>query len=195
MKGPYIDYAYIAAMDDIQKSFDFHEQKNLHSLQQKGLLVEDFLGDVTLTENCNAYRPIFFGNQEGRLEICGPGGEPKFLDLRFHFMDKQTVITSLNEKLITCWSLTQDEVKNSVKSILNLSEDRHLQDNENKIITIKDAFKVYVVTFGEADGNSVTKVWYEKDDALFEKTDTEITKCVTAENVINEIDKMFKGGK
>ena len=81
MKGPYIDYGYIAAMDDIQKSFAVHEMDNLSSLQDKGLVTEDFLGNVEPTEKAQIYRPIFFAPEEGRLEICGPAGETKLMDL------------------------------------------------------------------------------------------------------------------
>ena len=61
INGPYIDYAYVAAMDDIQHAYNSHEQKNMMSLQKKGLVFENFLGETNLMEKGNAYRPVFFG--------------------------------------------------------------------------------------------------------------------------------------
>lgn len=195
MKAPYIDYAYIAAMEDVQKSFSSSEQKYLYSLQQKGVLTEDFFGDVTLTEQSYCFRPLFFGSQEGRLEICGPCGDVKLLDMRFHFMDGELVISSLSGKQIQFWSAKVEELEAIIKGILNLSEWPMDVSEFEATITEKDASGVYVATFGEADGFSDAKIWFEKDSVLYEKTDSNKAKSVTVENMLSKISELFKGGK
>ena len=192
MNGPYIDYAYIAAMDDIQKSFAMHEQKNRLSLQNKGLLSEDFLGNILLSEESNCYRPVFFGSKEGRLEICGPAGEDKLIDLRLHFLDDSVTVTSLANKQLSLWFLNLDELSDVLERILNLSGSSGNAVDET--FEIDDAFKVYVASVGFAEGNSAVKVWYEKDDALYEKTDSSVCRGVSPKKLLDSMVGLFKGG-
>lgn len=191
MKGPYIDYGYIAAMDDIQKSFAVHEMDNLSSLQDKGLVTEDFLGNVEPTEKAQIYRPIFFAPEEGRLEICGPAGETKLMDLRFHIMEDSIIMTSMVKNNIQIWSFNAEELSSILDAVLNLPKDcEGLMEEE---VTLQDAFKVYVVSYGSVDGTSSRNIWFEKDDRLF-KMESDCKVCqVASQQVIKSIADLYTG--
>ena len=125
INGPYIDYAYVAAMDDIQHAYNSHEQKNMMSLQKKGLVFENFLGETSLMEKGNDYRPIFFGKDEGRLEICGSSGEMKLIDIRFHSLESDGIITMMHGKDIDIWSIKTDELEMVLRGMMNLPQNEN----------------------------------------------------------------------
>lgn len=69
MHAKYIDYNYIAAMPDIQKRYALQEQRALEALEQRGIIEEDFGGNVELDEAIReVLEPVFFGEVESRLD-------------------------------------------------------------------------------------------------------------------------------
>lgn len=191
MKGPYIDYGYIAAMDDIQKSFAVHEMDNLSSLQDKGLVTEDFLGNVEPTEKAQIYRPIFFAPEEGRLEICGPAGETKLIDLRFHIMEDSIIMTSMVKNTIQIWSFNAEELSSILDAFLDLPESS--EESYEEEYSLQEAFKVYVACYGSVDGMSCRNVWFEINDKLF-KEDSDSKICqVSPQQVVKCITDLFTG--
>lgn len=190
MNGPYIDYAYIAAMDDIQQAYHLHEQRNMLSLQKKGLVFENFLGETSLMEKSNAYKPIFFGKDEGRIEICGSGGEIKLIDMRFHFFNGYGIVTAMNGKDISIWRIKNDELETLLKSIMNLPQSE-VAPAYREPVTLEDADRVYVVTFGSVSGKAGRKVWYQKEHILFEIRDEGRASVVSSDTVIGSVIKLF----
>ena len=73
MQAKYIDYSYIAAMPDVSKQYDLHEQEALAGLEKAGLIDVDFGGDAEVTEATRSLtEPVFFGGIETRAELDGP---------------------------------------------------------------------------------------------------------------------------
>lgn len=69
LQANYIDYAYIAAMPGIQQRYRVHEQQAVESLEDKGLLEEDFGGEIEVSEEAEAlFAPMFFGETEYLLD-------------------------------------------------------------------------------------------------------------------------------
>lgn len=69
MKAKYIDFSYYAAMKDIQKQFEISERKALSGLGEKGLIDENFSGEIEVpTEVFSLMHPVFFGTRESRLK-------------------------------------------------------------------------------------------------------------------------------
>ena len=190
INGPYIDYAYVAAMDDIQHAYNSHEQKNMMSLQKKGLVFENFLGETSLMEKGNDYRPIFFGKDEGRLEICGSGGEMKLIDIRFHFLESDGIITMMRGKDIDIWSIKTDELETVLRGMMNLPQNENFSQKD-RTVTIKNADKVYVVTFGSVSGKAGRIVLYEKDGTLFDMKDENNPDIISSDNAIESVIKLF----
>ena len=152
-------------------------------------MTEDFLGDISVTEEAEIYRPIFFGTDEGRLEICGPAGEPKLMDLRFHIMSEKIIMTSLVGRDISVWSLGAGELSPVLGAVMNLPDEEAEGSAEG--IELQDAIKVYVASFGSVEGFSGRGVWYETDDVLFKANDGGGSRQVPAQTVISEITDLF----
>ena len=69
MQAKFIDYAYIAAMDDIQKDYILQEQRALETLEDKDLIEEDFSGEIDIPEEVRLlFEPVFFGRKESLLD-------------------------------------------------------------------------------------------------------------------------------
>ena len=71
LNAKYIDYAYVAAVQDIGASFELFEKETTDKLVSMGILEGDFFGSVTpKAETVGLFTPVFFGNLETTLDIC-----------------------------------------------------------------------------------------------------------------------------
>ena len=69
MDARYVEYAYIAAMPDIQIGFGTHERDTLETLEERGLIEEDFSGNTEVDEEAaDLLHPVFFGETETHLD-------------------------------------------------------------------------------------------------------------------------------
>lgn len=102
LQAKYIDYAYIAAMDDIQYNYALFQKEAQAQLVSRGILMEDFSGNIEIEENAKSLlAPIFFGEKESSADICYLGDEKKVDIFKFHFLDdKITMVTGRDKKLI-----------------------------------------------------------------------------------------------
>lgn len=104
MHAKYIDYAYIAAMPDIQKRYALHEQQALERLEEKGILEEDFSGNVEIDEDMELlFKPVFFGETESRID----NGR----SYRIHIMDESMTMSILEDDQITFQETTEEELR------------------------------------------------------------------------------------
>lgn len=72
MQAKYIDYDYISAMGDIQKNYRMYESNAVDGLAGKGLIEEDFSGEITVSVSIEELlSPVFFGDFEAEIDICG----------------------------------------------------------------------------------------------------------------------------
>ncbi|MDO4418022.1 MAG: hypothetical protein Q4C02_07060 [Eubacteriales bacterium] len=69
MNARYVEYHYISAMPDIQMGFKNHEKDTRESLEERGLIEEDFSGNVEVEqETADLLHPVFFGETETQLD-------------------------------------------------------------------------------------------------------------------------------
>ncbi len=69
MNAKYIDYQYIAEMPGIQDRYTLWEQETLGGLEERGMLMEDFSGDVEIEENVKELlNAVFFGKTESTVQ-------------------------------------------------------------------------------------------------------------------------------
>lgn len=64
MQARYIDYSYIAAMDDVGKNYSVFESESEKSLSDKGCIEEDFAGEKEVNPVLECLlEPVFFGER------------------------------------------------------------------------------------------------------------------------------------
>lgn len=77
MQARYIDYSYIAAMDDVGKNYSVFESESEKSLSDKGCIEEDFAGEKEVNPVLECLlEPVFFGEREVSVNVCTVGEEP-----------------------------------------------------------------------------------------------------------------------
>lgn len=104
MNAKYIDYNYIAAMPDIQKRYALHEQRALEELEERGILEEDFSGNVELDEEIRELlEPVFFGDVESRLDA-----EQSY---NIHLYNGKITMAVMEEDGITFFRASEEDVQ------------------------------------------------------------------------------------
>ncbi len=104
MNAKYIDYNYIAAMPDIQKRYALHEQRALETLEERGILEEDFSGNVELDEEIRQLlEPVFFGAVESRLDA-----EQSY---NIHLHNGKITIAIMEEEGMTFFGAEEEDIQ------------------------------------------------------------------------------------
>ena len=101
MDAVYYDYAYLAAMPDVQKEYALHEQETMEELEDQGMIERDLRELLT---------PVFLGEKEGRLDV---EGKPS---CRFHSKDGVITMTVLENGKITISGSSEGEMRALLKS-------------------------------------------------------------------------------
>lgn len=119
LNAKYIDYAYIAAMDDIGQDFALFQRETIASLVEKEVLLESFSGDLEPNgEYLELLQPIFFGTVETSLDICRIGDKVEINIYKFHFFcDAITMVKGCGDTLMLK-SVSQEDIHRFVKSII-----------------------------------------------------------------------------
>ena len=95
MQARYIDYAYVAGMDDISQHRDLYEKETTASLVRKNILMEDFSGDVEIDPGCeDLLRPVFFGETETSMDAV-TASTGSVTAVKFHYLDGKCVSVSV----------------------------------------------------------------------------------------------------
>ena len=111
MDAVYYDYAYLAAMPDVQKEYALHEQETMEELEDQGMIERDFDDNVEMAEDLRELlTPVFLGEKEGRLDV---DGKPS---CRFHSKDGVITMTVLENGKITISGSSEGEIRALLKS-------------------------------------------------------------------------------
>lgn len=109
MKAKYIDYSYYAAMKDIQKQFDVCERKALSALGEKGLIDENFSGEIEVPDEVSALMyPVFFGTKESRLKANQT--------YNFHIGPETVTMGFFNEGSITFMTISDSDLEKLLRT-------------------------------------------------------------------------------
>ena len=80
MDAVYYDYAYLAAMPDVQKEYALHEQETMEELEDHGMIERDFVITMTVLENGKI---TISGSSEGEMRALLKSGQ----DITVHGAD------------------------------------------------------------------------------------------------------------
>lgn len=168
LQAKYIDYAYIAAMDDVAQNYSLFEKEACTELVKAGVLIEDFSGN---TEIKGVYRdilsPVFFGETETSIDICNVKEGNKVSIKKFHHHDGKTTMVQGKDKELTLSSADCDSIKAEIEAVL--AEDYSCEDNkvidklENDKIT-----RVIAVKRNELRKKNVVKLLVEYDGIIYD---------------------------
>lgn len=193
VQAKYIDYAYVAAMDDIGQNYALFENDAKNSLVNSGILMEDFSGNAELDPNAEILtRPIFFGERESSIDICEIGEEISVTVSKYHFLDGNITMVSGKDGKLCIKGVSSDEIRSFTESIL--SEDYPqitptVRDNIAKE-RVSRFFAVKAVSLGK---QSIVKTYIESDGVIYHEKENGALESVPRETFVNDVYDIIKG--
>lgn len=193
LNAKYIDYAYIAALDDIGQDFELFKKETIASLVSKEILIEDFSGNMEIDDDyAKLLRPVFFGNIETSLNICTIGEELIVDVYNYHFYNGAITLVKNQDKNLLVEQVSDEAVLAVVKALV--SDDYRAETNQEI-----DGFDNSKVTrFFSAKSidvgiNSRVKTFIEHDGVLCTEVEDEKMISLSADDFIREVYGIIKG--
>ncbi len=191
MQAKYIDYAYVAAMNDIGSNYALFEKETQAALVSSGVLTEDFSGNLEIDDRALALvKPIFFGEVETSLDICTIG-ETNTVDVnKFHFHDGAiTKVTGKGGKLeITAVdAIAVQDFVSALVPVDYAAESAVVAEIDKTKITRLLAVKAAAV--GVA---SVVSTYLEADGVFYRERDG-VMESMTREMIVDDVYAIVKG--
>ncbi len=167
LQAKYIDYAYVAAMGDIQQRRGIYESESREGLAEKGILMEDFSGNLEVDEGVGKLlEPVFFGNLESSVDVAlmEEEGRRVLPGRRFHFYEGRITSTVMGEEGICLEAVDEGWIQAWVAGLLPedyAGEQAYVSVTEinrekiSRIIAVKSTLvgeKSAVEIYVEADG-------------------------------------------
>ena len=191
LQAQYIDYAYVAAMNDINQNFTLFETEAKASLVSARILMEDFGGNVEVDPTVlGILTPIFFGEIETSIDICSIGEENTVAVYKYHFHDGAvTMVTGENGKLMIK-PVDQIAIREQLESLIPESyaaAQQTVESIDQTLITRFIAFKQLHVGM-----TSEVKTYIEADGIFYRENDESI-ESVTREQFVSDAFEIVKG--
>ena len=108
MKAKYLDYSYVTMLEDLSHRLAMKEAKAMDNLSNKGLVFEDFTGDLEIEDLAiELFEPIFFGTFESELII---EDSISFQHYKYHVLDGKYVEVEINGKELTVRNIEKEDI-------------------------------------------------------------------------------------
>lgn len=187
LQAKYIDYAYVAAMNDINQNFALFETEAKAALVSTGVLMEDFGGNVEVDPAVlSVLKPIFFGEIETSIDICSIGETNTVSMYKYHFHDGAvTEVTGEKGKLIIK-SADQIAIRERVESLISEN-----YAAENKVVdTIDKAHITRFIAFKQihVGMTSMVKTYIESDGVFYQEKEETIESVTRTQFVLDAFD-------
>lgn len=191
LQAKYIDYAYVAAMNDINQNYALFETEAKASLVSAGLLMEDFGGNIEVDPIVlSVLKPIFFGEVETSIDICNIGETNTVAVYKYHFYDGAiTMVTGEKGKLVIK-TADQIAIRDKVESLISQIYDATNQ----KVDTINKALITRFIAFKQirVGITSIVKTYIEADHIFYREVDESI-ESVTRDQFVSDAYNVVKG--
>lgn len=191
LQAKYIDYAYVAAMNDINQNYALFETEAKASLVSAGLLMEDFGGNIEVDPIVlSVLKPIFFGEVETSIDICNIGETNTVAVYKYHFYDGAiTMVTGEKGKLVIK-NADQIAIRDKIESLISENYDATNQ----KVDTINKALITRFIAFKQirVGITSIVKTYIEADHIFYREVD-ETIESVTRDQVVSDAYNVVKG--
>lgn len=191
LQAKYIDYAYVAAMKDINQNFSLFETEAKASLVSAGILMEDFGGNVEIDPTVvQLLKPIFFGETETSIDIYSIGETNTVAVCKYHFYDGAvTMVTGEKGKLVVK-AVDQIAIQDKVESLI-LQE----YNAENTVVETVDKTKITkLIAFKKihVGATSAVKTYIEADGVLYHEQEN-VIESVTRQQFVSSAFDVVKG--
>lgn len=189
LKGRYIDYTYISAVEKLLPHFEFYENEIRDELIAKGYLSEEFSGDVTLIQDLRELlNPLFMSTVELSVEKCLLG-EAEYLQFyRIHVLGDACVLVKNVEDYLNLSYTNEDEIRKIWTEIMpddsdytnNVVLDKIDPNMITEMITIKSS---------DSNGKCITRTYVVISGRLYIEEEDNLFRAVSKNEFISLSDK------
>lgn len=195
LQAEYIDYDYVAGMGDIQKNYALFESDAKQSLTNKGVLQEDFSGNVEIDlEEKRLLEPIFFGKLETAFDMHANDAEGEcFISWRFHFYEGAITFVAFVEDGLMIQEVDLATIKKSIESVITkeLKSDK-FETEADKLEEEKVECTLVVRT--NQIGEKITNALYVGYDGyMLTENESGLAVSVAYDALVEEIYQKIKG--
>jgi len=196
LQAKYIDYAYVAAMGDIQHRRGMYESESIINLAQKGLLMEDFNGDVEIMPLAREIlEPVFFGDLESCIDIASvvASGKKVMQKKRFHFHEGRITAVTMQEDGIHLETADENQLKEWIASILHKGYYANEVEVPAEVLDMKWVSRIIAVKSNRVGQRSAVEIYLEFAGVMFQERQAGTARSLTKEKFILEVLRGVKG--
>lgn len=191
--GKYLDYDYIAAMQDIGKRGKIKEQEILDGLERKGYAQEDFLGNLEVDPVCiEILQPLYQGMYESELILREETGES--VHYKFHHMENRMASVKCQSQEYRVRAQDKKEIEKMLYSLL----EQGVQNGKREAYLATDQTERSIILKGTHIGKDTCLYFYAEKGGCFyemdpEQTEEQILRPVEKDVVCEQAKKILMG--
>ena len=188
MQAKYIDYDYISAMGDIQKNYRMYESNAVDGLAGKGLIEEDFSGEITVSVSIEELlSPVFFGDFEAEIDICGVQEDSRKI-VKLHTDQDKTTLVELDENQLVLKKMQGNYVVEYGKYIFGFLKD---ETDENIEFDEQKVSEIYILKNTVIGGESDVRILFRIENSVFMEDENEEIKRINDQDIIQTIQSVL----
>ena len=188
MQAKYIDYDYISAMGDIQKNYRMYESNAVDGLAGKGLIEEDFSGEITVSVSIEELlSPVFFGDFEAEIDICGVQEDSRKI-VKLHTDQDKTTLVELDENQLVLKKMQGNDVVEYGKDIFGFLKD---ETDENIEFDEQKVSEIYILKNTVIGGESDVRILFGIENSVFMEDENEEIKRINDQDIIQTIQSVL----
>lgn len=189
MKAEYMDYAYAAAAQGLGGNFRLFTRMASAALAKKGILQEDFSGELELDPSAaRLLRPIFFGGSELTVDLCKLTGDRAVTAYKFHFFEGMAVMMRCQADTLAVSATDSQGVLEAVAGLLPQGQAQGAAvlstDNLTQALAVKS------VCLDRAARRAM--FWMDANGGIFRESPEGRTESLQAGDVLAEAKKMLE---
>lgn len=187
MQAKYIDYDYISAMNDIQKNYRLYESDAVNDLMKKGLIEEDFSGNITVSFQMEELLiPIFFGNFEAEIDVCDVRKESRKI-IKLHTEKEKITMVEVNKNDLILKNMHTDDVLRYGEEVFQFMEDQtgDIEFEEQKVS------EIYIMKNTVIGGESDVRILFRIENSVFMENENEEIQRIEISDLMREIQSIL----
>lgn len=187
MQAKYIDYDYISAMNDIQKNYRLYESDAVNDLMKKGLIEEDFSGNITVSFQMEELLiPIFFGNFEAEIDVCDVRKESRKI-IKLHTEKEKITMVEVNENDLILKNMHKNDVLRYGEDVFQFMEDQtgDIEFEEQKVS------EIYIMKNTVIGGESDVRILFRIENSVFMENENEEIQRIEISDLMREIQSIL----
>lgn len=196
LQAKYIDYAYVAAMGDIQQRREIYESESREGLAKKGILMEDFSGSLEVeAEAKKILQPVFFGTLESSVDVAAlaEGEEPDTKGRRFHFYEGRITATEMEAGEIRLEVCDEGKLQQWIHALLPEDYEDRMETLSVRELNQNSISRMIVVKSTRVGKRAAVEIYAEAKGRIFCEKPGNVAETLTREQFCLEIYRGLRG--